>query len=63
MAEGFGISQRDRKVMAKALAKAGLDESKSSEVLDALLADNHMLIDHTTYHDMWVGANTHGLPS
>ena len=63
MAEGFGISQRDRKAMAKALETAGLDKSKASEVLDALLADGHMLIDHSTYSDMWIGANTHGPPS
>ncbi len=63
MTEGFGIGPRDKAVMAKALKAAGLDKSKAKEVLDTLLANDHMLIDHSTYYNMYVGANTYGLPS
>ena len=63
MANGFGISQRDHTVMAEALKAAGLDESKAKDVLKELLKKRHMLIDDSLYHDLYVGANTHGLPS
>lgn len=59
----FHVAKRDYGVMAKALKAAGVDESKSHEVVDALFKDDHMLIDSDTYSDLYIGANTHGPPS
>ncbi|MGB4768135.1 MAG: hypothetical protein WBP22_02650 [Candidatus Saccharimonas sp.] len=59
----FVISPRDYEEMAKALKAAGLDESKSRQVVDALFTNGHMLIDSRTYHEMYVSANTYGVPS
>lgn len=56
----FQIVKRDYTVMAKAFKKVGLPEEKAAEVVDALFKDKHMLIDSSTYHDMYVCANTHG---
>lgn len=61
--QGFGITKHDHHVMSDALKSAGLDESKHSEVLNALLKAGYMLIDSSTYSDMYIGANTYGMPS
>ena len=59
----FCVAKRDYDVMSRALKVAGLDPDKSHEVVDALFKDKHMLIDRSTYHDLEICANTHGLPS
>jgi predicted DsbA family dithiol-disulfide isomerase len=61
MANGFGIAPGDRDVMAKALEEVGIDPSKAGALLAALLGNRHILIDESTYRELWIGANTYGL--